>query len=62
MSEPVSGSPTPDDVLRVVGLHALGDDPPAEAVESALRALGEHAHGADPLRRETLRGAALRIL
>ena len=53
---------SPDDALLASGLLGLGEDPPAEAVERALRELGKQAQGADALRREVLREGAIKAL
>lgn len=50
------------DLLRTSGLAGLGEDPPPEAVEAALRELATVANGSDPLGRATLREGAVRLL
>ena len=52
----------PDDILIAAGLLNLGDDPPADSVENALRELGRLAEGADEVRLETLRARTVPII
>lgn len=50
------------DVVRSCGLSNLGSNPPHDAIESALRQLALLAERSDPLRRATLREAAIQAL
>lgn len=51
-----------DEILRASGLLELGEDPPIEALETALRTLATAVDGEGRLRRATLREGAIRAL
>lgn len=55
-------APTVDDLLRAAGLDTLGSDPPAEAVQVAVRRLAMSVDGSDPIRRVAIRDGAIRRL
>ena len=55
-------TPAISDLLDAAGLGNLGESPPPEAVEAALRELPRLLKGADPLRVETAKTEAVRRL
>jgi putative DNA primase/helicase len=51
-----------EDILLASGLGSLGKDPPADAVETAVRSLADSLNGSDPLRRAVARDGAIKLL